>query len=375
MYKKKQAIPVIDLFAGVGGLSLGASRAGFKLAAAVEWDSMASATHHLNFPNCVMLKEDVELMSGEDLLSKAGLSRGGSFGIIGGPPCQGFSFMGRRDPTDPRNNLFAHFFRLVEECRPAFFVAENVPGLLAEANAVHVMTALSFVGDKYIFGEPIRIAADDLGVPTVRERIFFIGVRADVLSNGLSIDLEKEKKASTSVKVGEALRGLPMIRSDWNTEIKSWRALTETYEDSFFSESLRDRIPLGVGSQIARDALEKGFISGCLGTKHDSSTVKRFRALKPGQIDSVSKGKRLHPDGFCPTLRAGTGSEKGSYQAVRPIHFGSPRVITPREAARLQGFPDWFTFHPTKWHAFRQIGNSVSPLVAETVLRKVKAIF
>ncbi|MFS9669280.1 DNA cytosine methyltransferase, partial [Klebsiella pneumoniae] len=59
----------------------------------------------------------------------------------------------------------------------------------------------------------------------------------------------------------------------------------------------------------------------------------------------------------------------GSYQAVRPIHPTSPRVITPREAARLQGFPDWFQFHPTKWHSFRQIGNSVSPIVAEHIMR------
>ncbi|MFX7922723.1 DNA cytosine methyltransferase, partial [Acinetobacter baumannii] len=70
---------------------------------------------------------------------------------------------------------------------------------------------------------------------------------------------------------------------------------------------------------------------------------------------------KLDKLGFCPTLRAGTGPERGSYQAVRPIHPTSPRVITPREASRLQGFPDWFQFHPTKWHSFRQIGNSVSP--------------
>lgn len=374
MHKHQKAFPVIDVFAGVGGLSLGASRAGFKVTTAVEWDAMASVTHHLNFPDCTMLKEDVEHLSGEELLSKAGLKRGGAFGIIGGPPCQGFSFMGRRDPGDPRNSLFAHFFRLIDECRPAFFVAENVPGLLAEPNAVHVIAALSFVGGNYTFGEPIRVAADDLGVPTVRERIFFVGVRSDVLSSALKIDMESEKKASKSVNVGKALRGLPMVRSDWNTEAKSWRALTEPYDDSFFSISLRDRVPSGVGSIEAKAALAEGIVSGCLGTKHDPATVQRFRSLKPGEMDSVSKGKRLHPEGFCPTLRAGTGSEKGSYQAVRPIHFGSPRVITPREAARLQGFPDWFTFHPTKWHAFRQIGNSVSPLVAEHVLKKVRAI-
>lgn len=372
---KGRAFPVVDIFAGVGGLSLGAARAGFRVAAAIEWDAMASATHHLNFPDSTMLQEDVAGISGETLLLKAGLRRGGTFGLIGGPPCQGFSVMGRRDPTDSRNSLFTDFFRLVDECRPAFFVAENVPGLLDEGNLKHVITALSFVGDSYCVAEPVKIAADDLGVPTVRERVFFVGVRRDVLSTDFQLEMEGEKRRARPVTVGEALYGLPRVRSDWNTEAKSWRGVQSPYLESFFGRSLRDRVPPGVGSREALDALEEGWVSACLGTRHDPETVKRFRALKPGDIDPVSKGKRLHPDGFCPTLRAGTGAEKGSYQAVRPIHFGAARVITPREAARLQGFPDWFIFHPTKWHAFRQIGNSVSPLVAEHVLKKVRAIF
>ncbi|MCL0160516.1 DNA cytosine methyltransferase, partial [Klebsiella pneumoniae] len=84
--------------------------------------------------------------------------------------------------------------------------------------------------------------------------------------------------------------------------------------------------------------------------------------------DKISRSQRLDPNGFCPTLRAGTGSDKGSYQAVRPIHPTQARVIAPREAARFHGFPVWFRFHPTKWHRFRQIGNSVSPLVSEAML-------
>ena len=98
----------------------------------------------------------------------------------------------------------------------------------------------------------------------------------------------------------------------------------------------------------------------------------RYASLDIGEQDPISKSVKLDPFGFCPTLRAGTGRDKGSFQAVRPIHFLSPRVITPREAARLQGFPDWFVFDKTKWHSFRQIGNSVSPLVAEQILSILK---
>ena len=89
------------------------------------------------------------------------------------------------------------------------------------------------------------------------------------------------------------------------------------------------------------------------------------------QQDRISKSTRLDPQGFCPTLRAGTGPEKGSFQAVRPIHYQYSRVITPREAARLQGFPDWSKLPDTIWHGFRQIGNSVSPIAAERVLSAI----
>lgn len=109
-------------------------------------------------------------------------------------------------------------------------------------------------------------------------------------------------------------------------------------------------------------------VSGFLGTIHTDEIINRYKKLSFGETDKISRSQRLNPNGFCPTLRAGTGSDKGSYQAVRPIHPTQARVITPREAARLQGFPDWFRFHPTKWHSFRQIGNSVSPLVAEAML-------
>ncbi|HFX4291534.1 TPA: DNA cytosine methyltransferase, partial [Escherichia coli] len=97
----------------------------------------------------------------------------------------------------------------------------------------------------------------------------------------------------------------------------------------------------------------------------------RYSSILPGMVDPVSKSKCLLWDGLCPTLRAGTGSDKGSHQAVRPLHPEEGRVITVREAARLQGFPDWFVFHHTKWHSFRMIGNSVSPLMSKHIMGEI----
>lgn len=363
---------VIDLFSGVGGLSLGASRAGFHVAGAFEIDKYAIETHGINFPHANHIQADIGAMTGKEILKLSGLKRGMLDGLIGGPPCQGFSTMGKRDDADPRNQLFYHFFRLVKETNPKFFIAENVPGILTEKYKPHVEEALSLVRKEYILLEPIKVKADRYGAPTTRTRIFFIGFRPNALKHELSSNLFLPNPETQLVNVKTALKGLPaLIRADWQAEEQSWRSVQLLSDDAFHA-SVNGNIPSGVGAIRAIDfLLEKQLVSGCFGTRHTPEVVKRFARLKAGEVDSISKAKRLDPNGFCPTLRAGTGSDKGSFQAVRPIHMTSPRVITPREAARLQGFPDWFQFHPTKWHSFRQIGNSVSPIVGESILKSI----
>ena len=94
---------------------------------------------------------------------------------------------------------------------------------------------------------------------------------------------------------------------------------------------------------------------------------KRFESLSQGDIDKISRFLKLSPTGLCNTLRAGTGRDKGSHTAPRPIHYEKPRCITVREAARLHTFPDWFLFHETIWHGFREIGNAVIPMFAKAL--------
>jgi DNA (cytosine-5)-methyltransferase 1 len=101
--------------------------------------------------------------------------------------------------------------------------------------------------------------------------------------------------------------------------------------------------------------------------------MERFRATPPGTTEPISRFFKLPLDGQCNTLRAGTDSARGAFTSPRPIHPLLPRVITVREAARLHSYPDWFRFHTTKWHGFRQIGNSVPPLLGRAVAGRVMA--
>jgi DNA (cytosine-5)-methyltransferase 1 len=116
---------------------------------------------------------------------------------------------------------------------------------------------------------------------------------------------------------------------------------------------------------------DRNSFTGLMRTRHERSSVQRFRVLKVGETDEVSRYYRLDPYGLCSTLRAGTGYERGSFMAVRPIHPSQSRVIAVREAARLHSFPDWFGFHVTKWHGFRQIGNSLPPLLGRAVANEI----
>jgi DNA (cytosine-5)-methyltransferase 1 len=369
MTQKKR---VIDLFSGVGGLSLGAARAGFDVVGAVELDAKAIKAHRKNFPNTQHVDQDISTLTGEKLLQKCGVGRRELDGLIGGPPCQGFSTIGHRRTDDPRNSLLTHFFRLVNETRPAFFLAENVPGVLHQRNAITLNSALEVVPKRYTLLAPIKVTASDFGVPTLRTRVFFVGFDAE-RCDAIAEDAFAPDEECADVRVKDALRALPAIRSTWQAENDSWRSVG-AMDDSEYAGFIQGEVPVGIGDPTALELYRsRRLTSGFLGTAHEEETVKRFSRLRQGETDPISRAMRLDRDGYCPTLRAGTGPDRGSYQSVRPVHPTSPRVIAPREAARLQGFPDWFQFDATKWHAFRQIGNSVSPIVAANLLRIIAA--
>lgn len=350
---------IIDLFAGAGGLSLGAARAGFNVSAAVEIDTHAIESHRTNFPHTVHIQRDIMTLNGQELLRLAGIRQEELTGIIGGPPCQGFSNIGHGNVNDLRNRLFIKFFELIEELQPTFFLAENVPGIMNSKYDDIRNEAFRHVRN-YNMLEPICVKANEYGAPTTRTRYFFVGYLLDgqiepITANDI-IGMQVCNNERTNVR--KALEGLPGDIRYRKKNSSGRKKLTQNYSNTedqheqsdFFYQRVTGMIPNNVGNQKYINAYRiRHIVNGFYPTKHTIDVRARYARLAFGQQDQVSKSTRLDPEGYCPTLRAGTGPEKGSYQAVRPIHYNYARVITPREAARLQGFPDWYKLPDTIW--------------------------
>jgi len=355
----------IDLFAGGGGLSLGFEQAGFDIAAAVEIDPIHCATHEYNFPRTKTICASVVDVTGDEIRKRAGLSDVDIDAVFGGAPCQGFSLIGKRAFDDPRNQLVFHYVRIVRELQPKYCVFENVKGLTLGKHAEFLQELISALGDAgYDVLLPYRVLnAAEFGVPQDRRRLFLIGAR-----RGLSVP-NYPAPFDSRITVHQAIGDLPdaerfpelnvvdVVRTNWTTRAKYARQLRGLEAD-----------PTDYGY---RREFDPNLLTSSRRTEHTDLSRKRFLETEHGKTEQVSRFRKLPPDGLCNTLRAGTDSARGAFTSPRPIHPILPRVITVREAARLHSYPDWFRFHTTKWHGFRQIGNSVPPLLARAVANEI----
>lgn len=354
---------IVDLFCGVGGFSLGAHRAGFRSVLGIDVDPKLSKPFVENFPRSKVFPADISKIGAAEILRYGGLEFGEVTGIIGGPPCQGFSLIGKRDQRDPRNKLIWHFFRIARELKPRFFVMENVPGLLVGEARSTLDEALAVPSDFDIVG-PVLVDAWDFGAATRRERVVVVGYDRRFVE-ALNEENISGVKQRARASVRDAISDLPVpANRDWLPY-----KIRDESEVPRYARRARMKPASDLGSEVSRLRLEKKEVSGVRKTWHTKEVTKRFHTVAQGGTEKISRCPRLAWDKPAPTLRAGTGPDKGSYQSIRPIHPSSDRVITVREAARLQGFPDWFQFDSTKWHSFRMIGNSVSPVMAEAILR------
>lgn len=360
---------LIDLFSGCGGFSLGAELAGFRSLVAVDIEPTLQVGFKRNFPRTKAIHADVAQIRKEDWSELIGRTR--PDGIIGGPPCQGFSRIGKRSMEDPRNSLVDHFYRHVEELSPKFFIMENVEGLLDESSRPVLEQAIERVCGRYRIVGPLVVNAADYGAATNRKRVIVVGYdphECDPVSSEYLLSPD-----GRSADVWDAIADLPSpIKQTKNSDDFGWARYPNCpIELSAYAAALRAPPPVGLGWEYAVEQLQKGIVSGLFETVHSDKVASRYSQTPCGTADKISKSYKLAWDGLCPTLRAGTGPERGAFQAVRPLHPEQGRVITVREAARMQGFPDWFVFHPTKWHSFRMIGNSVSPALSFGLLSRI----
>lgn len=351
----------IDLFCGAGGMSLGFEEAGFDVVAGVELDPVHANVHNYNFPDCKVFRDDISVLKGKDFTDAVGEIDV----VIGGPPCQGFSLIGKRDAGDSRNQLVEEYMRIVSEVRPKYFVMENVSGLTVGYGKEYLEKAISYVekhGYKVI--RPYKVLnACDYGVPQSRKRLFLLGYRDDQPAP-VYPDSVKQK-----VTVKEAIADLP--------DIDSFEELVESDAVSYkvsptYKYAVKLHNPETDQNNYSYPRVwDEDLLTGSLRTAHTDESKKRFHDTPWGETEKVSRFRKLDPDGLCNTLRAGTDKSRGAYTSPRPINPYFDRCISVREAERLHSYPDWFRMHKTKWHGFREVGNSVPPFLARAVAAEI----
>lgn len=364
----------VDIFCGAGGMSLGFEEAGFAIAAAVDQDPIHARTHQENFPTCQTLTSDVGDLCGDDICEAAGILSEEIDVVIGGPPCQGFSMIGKRQKDDPRNLLVFEFARIIEELQPRYWVMENVEGLMmgtARSVMFSFLRRLRRAG--YAIVEPIQaLDAKDYGVPQRRKRVFILGYKRTLPAPPYPCPGAgaAPKNKNLCPTVWDAISDLcPLDDCDDLLREDTYRGYLGA--GSKYSKTLRGKIDDPDDHSLSRHVKGKA-LTGCRRSLHTEETIRRFAKTTPGTYEPISRFYRLTKDGVSNVLRAGTGKSYGGFTAPRPIHPATPRCITVREAARLQSIPDWFHFDPTIWHGFRQVGNSVPPFLARAVGASVK---
>lgn len=398
-----QAYNFIDLFAGCGGLSLGLINAGFEGVFAIEKteDAFMTLRHNLcdkknsfNWPKWL----PCEHMTTGDLLTKykSDLEKlsGKVFLIAGGPPCQGFSFAGLRNPKDPRNKLTEEYIEIVSIIKPKVLLLENVKGFkVAFKNATKVpysekvRKSLEKKGYKVFMN---MVSAAEFGVPQLRNRFIMIAVNEkyiseelktckdeDILEQILNIAKEQRKKNGLSKKqttVGDAISDLELTNKN-----KIECVDCKGFQQLQYEQPLK----LNPYLKIMRKGMKKNEMPNSLRlAKHKENTLKRYDYIlanaKKGCAVSNAIKEKVNFKKHCLSVLS---SEKISNTITTipedTLHYSESRILTVRETARIQSFPDWYEFQgryttggprrKSECPRYTQVGNAVPPLMAETL--------
>jgi DNA (cytosine-5)-methyltransferase 1 len=379
----------IDLFAGAGGLSTGLEMAGFKIVFANEVNPVYSATLQSNHKETCVSVDDIRRLEPAQIRKKLALKKGELDLVAGGPPCQGFSINApSRSESDLRNHLFLEFLRFVKEFLPKTVLIENVPGIISFNSGETVRAILESL-QELGYDTTVKILyAPHYGVPQMRWRTFFLGTRLsfDPLAmfpvpthsakgrSNFTTRLDDESlllvpaglhlgALSPMTTVWDAISDLPEIESGGGQGVTKYNG---PRPQSLYQAQLRNRSGLvenHVCAGLARVNL--------LRLKHvppGGSWRDIPHALLPSGMqrarrsDHTKRYGRLDPNGIASTILTKCDPHWGTY-----FHPKQDRVISVREAARLQAFPDRIRFHGPAVDQYQQVGNAVPPLLAKTI--------
>lgn len=369
---------VIDLFAGCGGLSTGYEMAGFNIPIAIEKDEWASETYQVNHPHTKVITADITTIKDPKKLIPKNMTIDG---IIGGPPCQGFSLSGRRDPKDPRNSLFMDFIRFIKEIKPKFFMMENVPGILSMQTETKKLVKNLIMKEYDAAGynaEYSILNAAEYGVPQTRLRIIFIGIRKDLVFNHDLLYPKGFLFEENQITIDDAISDLPLIESGQGDIEQPYTMAPRTDYQRW-----------------ARG--NNNIVRNHIAMKHTARLIERFKNIRCGQsiVDvtaehmqrkrgdaSKTSGKTYSQNNMRPFGNKPSPTIAASFQS-NFIHPHLNRNYTAREAARLQSFPDYYEFRGKRttmsWEKnlsqYQQIGNAVPPLLAKAIAENIKEYF
>ena len=350
---------VLDLFSGAGGFSCGLDMVeGFKTEVATDFDPKVVHTFHKNFPETYCICGDICSLDTKNEIIKKAKERNVNM-IIGGPPCQGFSLKGKNlGINDPRNFLFKEYVNIVKELRPQIFIIENVKNLVSSADGFFIKQIYTeFQSLGYTLNHDI-VNAHNFGVPQTRERTIIIGT---LNKNGISVPKHNNAPKTT---VRDAISDLSYLESGEGADVLDYK-----YEaQSIYQKNLRN----GSEKLLNHKA-----------TNHSAFALEKLKMIPPeGDKSSMPKelyGRqqfsttwaRLKWDAPSPTIDTRFDTPSNG----RNSHPVLNRSITPREAARIQSFPDTFIFYGNKCSICKQIGNAVPPLLAKALAEHIKENF
>lgn len=342
----------IDLFCGAGGFSLGFEMAGFETKLAIDkWDPAINTFNHNRKDK---VGQSIDIYDYDNDKIKKFNDEHDIDGIIGGPPCQGFSMVGTRDEADDRNNLYLQYVRFVDVIKPKFFILENVKGLLTLKDGFFKEDIIERFTDLGYNVNFRMLVASDYGVAQNRERVFFVGLRKDLF--GDRFFEFPEGSPSNAVSTSEALSDLPSLDNGEDPETyktepqNEYQKLMRKNSDKItnndvtrHTEQTKHVISLVPDGGNIRDLPEEYY-----SIRNYSTAFKRMNSKKPST--TIDCGHRNY------------------------FHYEENRVPTVRESARIQSFPDDYFFTDNKTSQYTQVGNAVPPLLAKAIACEVKKL-